>query len=328
MILLVGGAGYIGSHINKRLAQKGHGTVVFDNLSTGHRELVRWGTFVRADLADPGQIDACLESFPIKAVMHLCAFAYVEESVREPAKYYRNNVAHTLNLLDSMRKHEIRFLIFSSSCSTYGMPTTLPIAESHPQNPVNPYGRSKRFIEEVLGDYDRAYGLPHIILRYFNAAGADPEGEVGEWHEPETHLIPRAIFAALGKESAIPIYGTDYPTPDGTCIRDYVHVWDLAEAHVLALERLLAVGKSESFNLGNDSGKSVRDVIRTVEVVSGQQIRVEEMKRREGDPPVLISSSARARKILCWQPAHSGLSAIVESAWRWHSSHPPTGNEG
>jgi len=323
MILLAGGAGYIGSHINKRLFQEGYDTVVFDNLSSGHREFVKWGRFFPGDLADPARIDGCFEAFPIKAVMHLCAFAYVEESVRDPAKYYRNNVAHTLNLLDAMRKHNVRLLIFSSTCSTYGLPTTLPIAESHPQNPVNPYGRSKRFIEEVLGDYDRAYKMPHVILRYFNAAGADPDGEIGEWHEPETHLIPLAIFAALRREPALKIFGADYPTPDGTCIRDYIHVWDLAGAHVLALKRLMATEKSDSFNLGNDSGNSVREVVRTVEAVSGRPIRVEEIKRREGDPPVLISSSARARKILHWEPRLSSLPTIVKSAWKWHSRRNP-----
>jgi len=325
MILLVGGAGYIGSHINKRLVQKGYRTVVFDNLSTGHRELVKWGRLVPGDLANPNEIDTCFEAYSIKAVIHLCAHAYVDESIREPAKYYRNNVVCTLNLLDSMRKHNVRFLIFSSTCSTYGLPMTLPIGESHPQNPVSPYGRSKRFMEEVFRDYDRAYGLPHVVLRYFNAAGADPEGEIGEWHEPETHLIPRAIFAALGKEPAVSVFGTDYPTPDGTCIRDFVHVWDLAEAHILALERLMATEKSDSFNLGNDSGHSVQEVIQMVESVSGRPVRVEGMKRREGDPPILISSSARAKKILRWKPAYSSLPMIVESAWAWHSRRSEEG---
>jgi UDP-glucose 4-epimerase len=319
MILLVGGAGYVGSHVNKELNRKGFETVVFDNLICGHRELIKWGEFVQGDLANPGEIEHCFKAFPITAVVHLCAFAYVRESAAQPAKYYRNNVAGTLNLLDAMRAFGVRGFVFSSTCATYGRPEKIPITEDHALRPVSPYGRTKRMVEEILEDYDRAYRFPHVNLRYFNAAGADPEGEVGEWHEPETHLIPLAILAALGRGPAVRILGTDHPTPDGTCIRDYIHVADIAQAHVLALEYLAASGKSESFNLGNGAGYSVLAVIKAIEDFSGRKIRVIRKKRHEADPPILVASSNKAERALGWKPRYSDLPTIVETAWRWHS---------
>ncbi|MFH1026086.1 MAG: UDP-glucose 4-epimerase GalE [Nitrospirota bacterium] len=317
-ILVTGGAGYIGSQTNKALNRAGCETVVFDNLVYGHKEHVKWGEFILGDLSDREQIRQCFRKYPIRAVMHFGAFAYVGESVVDPGKYYRNNVVNTLNLLDVMRESGVKYFIFSSTCATYGVPVSLPITEKHPQRPVNPYGKSKLMIEEILKDYDTAYGIKHINLRYFNAAGADPEGEVGELHDPETHLIPLVMYAALGKNEDVKLFGTDYPTKDGTCIRDYIHVADLADAHIKALEYLEATGKSDSFNLGNGSGYSVREVIDTVRKISGREFRVIEERRRDGDPPVLVGSSERAGKILRWKPEYTDLVGIVETAWRWH----------
>lgn len=319
MILIAGGAGYIGSHVNKLLNKKGYKTVVFDNLIYGHMEFVKWGDFILGDLADREQIYNCFRKYPIDAVMHFCAFAYVGESVSDPAKYYVNNVSNTLNLLEAMRKYNVRHFIFSSTCATYGIPSEIPITEETPQRPINPYGRSKLMIEEIIRDYDAAYGIRHINLRYFNAAGADPEGEIGEKHDPETHLIPLTIYAALGISEEIRIFGTDYPTKDGTCIRDYIHVMDLADAHVRALEYLKEREKSDSFNLGNNNGYSVREVIDIVRKVSGKNFKVRESERRKGDPPVLISSSKKAMEILGWRPQYPDIEFIIETAWRWHS---------
>jgi UDP-glucose 4-epimerase len=322
MILIVGGAGYIGSHTNKLLSKLGYKTVVFDNLSYGHREFAKWGDFVLGDLAHRDQIRACFKKYQIEAVMHFSAFAYVNESVIDPAKYYRNNVANTLNLLDIMRELGVNKFIFSSSCAIYGYPTEIPISENHPQNPINPYGKTKLMVEDILKDYDKAYGIKFVNLRYFNAAGADPEGEIGEWHDPETHLIPLTIYAALGRRESIKIFGTDYPTKDGTCIRDYIHVFDLANAHILGLEYLEGEKGSDSFNLGNDKGYSVREVVETVRRKVGKNFKVIESKRREGDPPVLISDSKKAKKILSWTPQHNSLETIVESALQWHKDYP------
>lgn len=319
MILIVGGAGYIGSHVNKLLNREGFDTVVFDNLSRGHREFVKWGTFFEGDLAAKKRIRSCFNTFPIDTVMHFSAFAYVGESVLHPARYYRNNVVNTLNLLDVMREHEVKYFIFSSTCSVYGVPESIPIREDHPKNPVNPYGRSKLMIEEILTDYDRAYGIKHINLRYFNAAGADPEGEIGERHEPETHLIPLAIFAALGTTDQVKIFGTDYPTADGTCIRDYIHVMDLADAHIHAMHYVKKKNESDSFNLGNGRGYSVREVIDTVKKVSARNFEVVESERRPGDPPILISDYQRAVDLLGWKPCYNDLQSIVETALRWHA---------
>ncbi len=319
MILIVGGAGYIGSHTNKLLHQKGFETVVFDNLIYGHREFVKWGEFVLGDLSFKEQLRLCFKKYPVESVMHFGAFAYVGESVIDPAKYYQNNVVNTINLLEIMREFGVRYLIFSSTCATYGLPETVPITESHPQRPINPYGKSKLMIEEILKDYDMAYGIRHINLRYFNAAGADPDCEIGESHNPETHLIPLAISAALGVIDSIRIFGTDYPTKDGTCIRDYIHVSDLADAHVKALEYLRTTDKSDVFNLGNGLGYSVREVIDTVRWMAKTDFKVIETARREGDPPVLISGMQKAKDILGWTPRYSQVDEIIKTAFRWHS---------
>ncbi len=253
MIMIAGGAGYIGSHTNKLFHQRGYNTVVFDNLIYGHRSFAKWGEFVLGDLADRDQIRLCFRQYPIEAVMHFCAFAYVGESVTDPAKYYRNNVVNTINLLDIMREFNVPHFIFSSTCSTYGIPQRIPITEDHPQSPVNPYGWSKFIIEQILKDYERAYGIRHVNLRYFNAAGADPDAEVGELHDPETHLIPLVLDVAAGKRTDVRIFGTDYETPDGTCVRDYIHVTDLSDAHVLALDYLRNGSPSDSFDLERQS---------------------------------------------------------------------------
>ncbi len=318
MILIAGGAGYIGSHTNKRLSRKRFETVVFDNLVYGHREFAKWGEFVRGDLGDKEEIRRCFGKYRIHAVMHFGAFASVNESVVDPARYYQNNVSNTLNLLEVMREFSVNKFIFSSSCATYGQPEEIPIREEHPQNPVSPYGRTKRMVEEILEDYDRAYGMRYVNLRYFNAAGADPEGEIGEWHTPEAHLVPLTIFAAFGWRDSIRIYGTDYPTQDGTCVRDYIHVFDLADAHIQALEYLEKNNPSSALNLGNEQGYSVREVIEAVRRKTGRNFRVVASGRREGDPAVLISDSTKAKKILGWSPKYSQLEAIVETAVEWH----------
>lgn len=318
MIFIAGGAGYIGSHTNKLLNKLGYQTVVFDNLVYGYREFVKWGEFILGDLANREQLRACFMKYPIEAVMHFSAFAYVGESVIDPAKYYKNNVSNTLNLLDIMREFDVRYFIFSSTCATYGEPVEIPISETHPQRPVNPYGKSKLMVEEILKDYDRAYGIKHINLRYFNAAGADPDREIGERHNPETHLIPLTIYAALGIEDHVKIFGTDYHTKDGTCIRDYIYVVDLADAHIKALEYLRFSKRSDSFNLGNNRGYSVREIIDIVKKVSGKDFRVEETERRKGDPPILISSSQKAREILGWNSRYADIEKIIETAWNWH----------
>ena len=318
MILIAGGAGYIGSHANKLFNQRGYDTVVFDNLVYGHRSFVRWGDFVLGDLADCDQLRLCFSKYPIEAVMHFCAFAYVGESVTDPAKYYRNNVVNTLNLLDTMREFHVPYLIFSSTCSTYGVPQRIPLTEDHPQSPVNPYGWSKFMIEQILKDYNNAYGIKYVTLRYFNAAGADPDADIGERHDPETHLIPLVLDVAAGKRPDVKIFGTDYETPDGTCIRDYIHVTDLADAHILALGYLRGGGPSDSFNLGNGNGFSVREVIRTAEKVTGRAIKYIETGRRAGDPPVLIGSASKAMEILQWRPQFADLPIIMQTAWHWH----------
>ncbi len=318
MILIVGGAGYIGSHINKKLSQQGYETVVFDNLSFGHTDFVKWGIFHGGDLSDIDNIREVFKKYPIDAVMHFAAFTYVGESVEDPQKYYLNNLRNTLNLLQVMLEEEVKYFVFSSTCATYGNPEEIPITESHPQNPINPYGKAKLMVEQVLADYTLAYDLNYVSLRYFNAAGADPDAEIGELHEPETHLIPLILDAATGRRDNIQIFGTDYPTPDGTCIRDYIHVMDLADAHIKALEYLQSGGESEVFNLGNGQGFSVREVIETAHKVTGRKIEVEEVDRRPGDPPVLVGSSDKAREILDWNPEYHDLSLIIETAWKWH----------
>lgn len=318
MILIVGGAGYIGSHINKELNKRGYETVVFDNLSYGHEDFVKWGNFEQGDLGNIEDLWQVFRKYSIDAVMHFAAFTYVGESVENPQKYYLNNVRNTLNLLQVMLEFDVKKFVFSSTCATYGNPVEIPITENHPQNPINPYGKGKLMVETVLDDYSRAYGFKYAALRYFNAAGADPEGEIGEMHEPETHLIPLILDAASGKREDIKIFGTDYDTPDGTCIRDYIHVTDLADAHIKALEYLKNGGKSDFFNLGNGNGFSVKEVIETAHEITGKDIKAVEDDRRPGDPPVLVGSSDKAREILKWEPKYADLSKIIETAWNWH----------
>lgn len=320
MILIVGGAGYIGSHLNKEISKKGYETVVFDNLSYGHEDFVKWGTFERGDLGNIEDIRKVFKKYPIEAVMHFAAFTYVGESVEDPQKYYMNNVKNTLNLLKVILEENVKFFVFSSTCATYGNPVEIPITENHPQNPINPYGRGKLIVEQVLKDYSDAYGLKYASLRYFNAAGADPDCEIGEMHDPETHLIPLILDAASKKREDIKIFGTDYDTPDGTCIRDYIHVTDLADAHILALEYLKNSGSSDFFNLGNGNGFSVKEVIETARKITGKEIKEVEVERRHGDPPILIGSSKKAMKILKWKPKYHDLSKIVETAWKWHQN--------
>lgn len=320
MILVTGGAGYIGSHINKELNKQGYETVVIDNLSYGHEDFVKWGALERVDLSNSREIKKVFQNYPIDAVMHFAAFTYVGESVEDPQKYYLNNLRNTLNLLKVMMEFEVEKIVFSSTCATYGDPLEIPITEDHPQNPISPYGRGKFMVEQVLRDYSQAYGLKYASLRYFNAAGADPDGELGESHQPETHLIPLILDAALGRREDIKIFGTDYPTPDGTCIRDYIHVTDLADAHIKALEYLENSGKSEVFNLGNGNGFSVREVIEEARKVTGRKITAVETDRRPGDPPILIGSSKKAREILKWEPKFDDLSQIISTAWEWHKN--------
>jgi UDP-glucose 4-epimerase len=319
MILIAGGAGYIGSHANKILNKRGYETVVYDNLSRGHREFAKWGHFVLGDLADKDQLRHCFKTYPIEAVMHYCAFCYVGESVDHPAEYYRNNVVNTLNLLDVMVEFGVKYFIFSSTCATYGNPLQIPMTEDHPQQPINPYGKSKLMVEQILKDCDEAYGIRHVCLRYFNAAGADPEGEIGEWHEPEPHLIPLALQVAAGQRAHIQIYGTDYDTPDGTCIRDYIHINDLAAGHLLALEHLKNGAASDAFNLCNGKGFSVKEVIHAAERATGKSIKVVEAERRPGDPPILVGSSDKARKILNWQVDYPSLDEIIKTSWFWQN---------
>ena len=320
MILICGGAGYIGSHANKRLHQAGYDTVVFDSLVYGHHEAVKWGTFVQGDLADTSAIEEVFQKYPINAVMHFAAYAYVGESVAEPEKYYYNNVANTLNLLHVMREHGCNKIVFSSTCATYGEPERLPITEDMPQNPVNPYGMTKLTVERILRDYNRAYGLKYVALRYFNAAGADPEGEIGESHTPETHIIPLVLDAAGGQREDIKVFGTDYCTPDGSCVRDYIHVTDLADAHLLALEYLDSGGESGCFNLGNEIGTSVLELVAATRRVTGRDFKVTLAERRPGDPPILVGSPQKAKAVLGWKPQYGDIETILRHAWHWHEN--------
>ncbi|EKU99180.1 UDP-galactose 4-epimerase [Leptolyngbya sp. PCC 7375] len=320
-ILVTGGAGYIGSHVVKVLQQQGYRVLILDNLVYGHRDVVETvlqAKLIVGDICDRKLLDRIFAIHDIKAVMHFAAYAYVGESVREPVKYYRNNVSGTVNLLEAMVAANVNKFVFSSTCATYGVPETVPISEALPQNPINPYGASKLMVERILEDFDKAYGLKSVCFRYFNAAGADPDGQLGEDHTPETHLIPLVLQTALGHRESISIFGTDYPTPDGTCVRDYIHVMDLAQAHILGLEHLLEGKNSETFNLGNGNGFSVRQVIDTAKQVTGQPINVVESDRRPGDPPILVGSHAKAKAMLGWQPQFAELKDILTHAWQWH----------
>jgi len=316
-ILITGGAGYIGSHANKWLHEHGYETVTIDNLSSGHAELVRWGKFIQGDTGDRHFLDDVFDSEKIEAVMHFAAYVNVGESVMQPAIYYENNVAKTMVLLDAMRRHHINHFVFSSTCATFGNAAYTPIDEKHPQCPVNPYGQTKFVVERILQDYERAYGLKHCIFRYFNAAGASFDAEIGEWHEPETHLVPLVLDAAIGKQEAIHVFGSDYPTEDGTCVRDYIHVCDIAEAHRLGMEYLLRHGVSNHFNLGSTRGYSINEVIEAAKKITGKPFKVCYTDRREGDPPVLVGAYGKAKEILQWSPRFS-LEESIESAWKWH----------
>ena len=316
-LLVVGGAGYIGSHMVKMLAQAGYGVVVLDNLCTGFADAARYGTLVVGDLADPVALEDLFTAHEFAAVLHFAALSQVGESVQAPDRYYRNNVANTLNLLDTMVRHQVQRFIFSSTAAIFGEPESATITEAHPQRPINPYGRSKRMVEEILADYGHSFGLRSVALRYFNAAGADPEGELGERHDPESHLIPLILQAASGRRSQIAVFGTDYPTRDGTCIRDYIHVWDLCQAHLLALQHLLADGESLALNLGNGLGFSVQEVIDGAGRVTGRKIPVRQEARRAGDPATLVADSAQARERLGWQPEYADLDTILAHAWAW-----------
>ena len=315
-ILVIGGAGYIGSHMVRMLAKQGYNPVVFDNLSKGHREAVANYPFELGDLVDKARLTEVFKKYGIEAVMHFAAFAEVGESVKEPSKYYHNNVAKVLDLLDALVENDIKYFVFSSTAATFGEPIRPKIDESHPQNPINPYGNTKLMVEKILADFDTAYGLKATALRYFNASGADDSGEIGESHNPETHLIPIVLQAAAGKRPSIKMFGTDYPTPDGTCVRDYVHVNDLARAHILALEKMFKDNVSERFNLGSGNGFSVAEIVKEAKRITGIDFTVEKAPRRDGDPAVLVADSAKAERILGWKPQYN-LTRIIETAWNW-----------
>ena len=321
IVLVTGGAGYIGSHACKALAKAGHVPVVYDNLVYGHRESVRWGPLVEGDIADRLRLDAAIREHRPEAVMHFAAYAYVGESVSDPGKYYRNNVAGSLTLLEAMRDHGIGRLVFSSTCATYGLPEAENMSEDHAQRPINPYGASKLMVERMIADFAAAHGLRATTLRYFNAAGADPDGEIGEDHSPETHLIPLVLAAAAGTGSPVTIFGDDYDTRDGTCVRDYIHVSDLADAHVLALKALAGMPPGlTAYNLGNGKGHSVMEVVQAVEKEVGRAVPVVIGSRRAGDPPILVADATNVRRDLDWRPKSPGLEAIIATAWRWARS--------
>jgi len=317
-ILVTGGAGYIGSHACKALAKAGYEPVTYDNLSRGHREAVRWGPLVEGDLADRGLLDATLRHYQPDAVMHFAAYSTVAESVAKPALYFRNNTAASLVLFEALHAAGSVPVVYSSTCATYGNVDCVPITEKQPPRPATPYGESKLMTERILDWFGRAHALRHVTLRYFNAAGADPDGEIGEMHDPETHLIPRVLDAAIGRNPAIDVYGTDYPTPDGTAVRDYIHVQDLADAHLRALDHLLEGGASATLNLGTGLGHSVRQVIACAERVTGRRVPYRETVRRTGDAAMLIADATRATSLLNWRPSLPELDDIVATAWAWH----------
>lgn len=320
-ILVTGGAGYIGSHVCKALAKSGHTPITYDNLVCGHKSAVRWGPLALGDITDRTRLDEVIKQYKPEAVMHFAAYAYVGESVTNPGKYYLNNVLGTLHLLEAMRDNFLNKLVFSSSCAVYGTPDMVPIPELQSQRPINPYGMSKLMGEQILHDFDRAHGIRAIALRYFNAAGADPEGEIGESHDPETHLIPLIFEAALNKRESLTIFGDDYETQDGTCIRDYIHVSDLADAHTLALSALIDGQKSIAYNVGTGLGVSVRELIATAENITGLLVPISIGPRRSGDPAILVANPNLIRKNLGWEPKHSSLNEILQTAWSWHQSN-------
>jgi len=321
-ILVSGGAGYVGSHAVKELQKEGFRCLVVDNLVYGHSQFVKDAELIEGDSGNSELLEKIFRQNEIEAVMHFAAYAYVGESVTDPAKYYQNNVVSTLSLLKAMVKAKVNRIIFSSTCATYGNPQEIPITEDHPQDPINPYGATKLMVERILRDFDQPYGLKSVVFRYFNAAGADPDGEIGEWHEPETHLIPLVLDVAAGTRDAVQIYGTDYATPDGTCSRDYIHVTDIAQAHLQGLRELMTGKPSNVFNLGNGGGFSVREVIQTAEKVTGQKIKATETSRRPGDPPALVGSAQKAQQVLGWKPQFPDLESILQTAWNWHQKRP------
>ncbi len=321
-ILVTGGAGYIGSHVVKELLETEHNVITYDSLQKGHKEAVLGGEFVKGNLADKERLDQTFKDYNIDAVIHLAADSLVGESMEKPAKYYRNNLVNGLNLLDVMIKNDVKNIVFSSTAATYGDVKEMPITEDLPKEPTNVYGRSKLFFEKVMKDYDDAYGLRYVSLRYFNASGADESGKIGEDHDPESHLIPIVLEKALGVREDLAIFGTDYPTRDGTCVRDYIHVNDLAQAHILAVEALEDGKESSIYNLGNGDGYSVKEVIETASEVVGSKIEAAEGDRRPGDPATLIASSDKIRDELGWNPQYGDLKKIIQTAWNWHKNHP------
>ena len=322
-ILVVGGAGYIGSHTCLDLFNNGFTPIVYDNLGNGHAEFVRWGPLERGDIRDRGRLDAVFEKYRPAAIVHFAGLIEVGQSVRDPAAFFENNVAGTLTLLRAAQAAGVSKMVFSSTCATYGVPQALPMDESHPQMPINPYGRSKLIVEEMLRDLDTYEGFRSVMLRYFNAAGADPEGRIGEWHLPETHAIPLAIETALGQRSEFTVFGSDYDTRDGTCVRDFIHVMDLADAHTRAVRYLLDGGDSVALNLGTGAGTTVKEMLSAIEMTSGRRVSVAYAGRRKGDPPVLVADNRKARTVLGWEPRHD-LNDIVQSAWSWHSGRMPS----
>jgi len=320
-ILVVGGAGYIGSHMVKMLSQAGHHVVTLDNLSTGYRDAVKYGEFIEGDIANSLVLDKVFTATAFDGVMHFASYIEVGESVIDPGKYFRNNFSNTLNLLDAMVRHNVKNFIFSSTAAIFGEPEYVPIDESHPKNPINPYGKSKLMVEQALDDYEKAHGLQSVCLRYFNAAGADPDGELGERHNPETHLIPLILQAASGRRDAISIFGRDYSTADGSCVRDYIHIVDLCSAHLIALTKLVNGSGSKRYNLGNGNGFSVVEVIEVVKQVTSRSFKVIEAERRPGDPATLVADSTLAKSELNWLPEYDDLSVITQHAWEWETSH-------
>lgn len=319
-ILVAGGAGYIGSHTVKYLLKNDYKVVVLDNLVYGHKEAVMTPHFEQIDLEDKEALDKLFKKYQIDAVIHFAAYTYVGESVTSPKKYYRNNVVNTINLLDAMVENNVKNIVFSSTCATYGNPQYTPIDEKHPQSPINPYGKTKFMMEQIMADYETAYGLKYVALRYFNAAGCDAQGELGESHDPETHLIPLVLKAIKGEIPKISVFGTDYDTPDGTCIRDYIHVEDLADAHMLAVEMLFKNNTSNCINLGTGIGTSVKEIIKAAEEVTGQKVPLEYSDRRAGDPAKLYAANKKAKDVLGWQPKYTEIKDIIKTAWIWEQN--------